>query len=352
MTELAVAVEEIEERHILPYAELSAAEYGDAPISDPSHLAWKFLRNPQGPSIGIHLLDGDRIVGRLVAQPRIFVLPDGTQCTAAYFVDLLIHPNFRGMRSLIKLLSGIETMRSRFDVALVTPNAMGIQVWQNVVKMREWFQMAVFGAVMRAGNLAGVGSITSPIRRVMNSLSLFLARAASLAKSAVITLDQQWPDAQSMEDLLNSPAPTPRGLRSEAFLRWRFRESPIFKYELYFVRKKGKVVGYVATRRATLAGYSCRFIIDAFAAPDLTARDWRSVRSLLIAMEAGESGADAIVIIGRESFGPLRYLARFPFVRVPARVLPQRTPLFGEYWRERIDGLQDMELTLADCDMI
>src|SRR5262245_55622438 len=53
-----VRTEPVREGILEAYAALSAAEYGaDAPVADPAHLRWKFLENPQGEAIGIHLFE-------------------------------------------------------------------------------------------------------------------------------------------------------------------------------------------------------------------------------------------------------------------------------------------------------
>ncbi|MGA8727939.1 MAG: hypothetical protein WB608_04250, partial [Terracidiphilus sp.] len=66
--DLELRIEQIGEEHIEPYARLSRVEYGDeAAVSQASHLRWKFIENPQGPSVGIHLYKHGQLVARMVA---------------------------------------------------------------------------------------------------------------------------------------------------------------------------------------------------------------------------------------------------------------------------------------------
>ena len=354
MSALIVRTEEVVENHISPYAELSFAEYGATPMADLAHLRWKFLENPQGASIGIHLYSESRLVGRLVAQPRHFIFPDGAQGTAAYMVDLLIHPDFRGIAALAKLMAGMRSLRERFDFVVVTPNAIGAEVWRDLVRMQEQFELTVFVAVLRPGNLARPPTWATPAARAVDRLWPLLLRALTSAFRSDVTFDDTWPEPEELGAMSRLPTRTVRGRRDPVFLRWRFKDSPVFKYRVHFLRKRGRLVGYVVTRKTEYRGYRSLFIVDALGTIDCTAKDWSAIRWKLLGMESLSGGADIIVGLGNPRCGAFSHLARFPFVRVPERLMPERAPLFGERWRKgdiTIDGL-NMEFTLADCDVI
>jgi len=353
--DLTVRTEVVEEAHITPYAELSYVEYGDAPIANASHLRWKFLENPQGAPVGIHLFSGDRLVGRLVAQPRRFTFPDGSEQTAAFMVDLLIHPDFRSITALAKLIGGLRSLAERFDFVIVTPNATGDQVWRNLVKLPERFELGAFAAPLRPGKLARLPAWTKLATNAADALSTTLTRAIAYAFRGSITVDEAWPDAAELRTLCSVPSHTIRGSRDGAFLTWRFRNSPVFNYRMHFVRKRGRLLAYIATRTTTYAGYHCTFIVDAFGAPDCTAEDWSAARWKLLDMDAMSGGADALMIVGNARCGGLSRLARLPFTRIPDALMPQRVPLFGASWKSDSGVSFDssiFEFTLADCDVV
>jgi hypothetical protein len=352
--DVSLKIEEIGPQHIQPYAELSFAEYGSAPIADVSHLRWKFLENPQGSSLGIHLFAADRLVGRLAAQPRTFVFPDGNRRTAAYMVDLLIHPDFRGIGSLMKIMGGMRTLRERFDFAIVTPNDKGIQVWRDLAKLRPEFDLGVSAAVLRPGNFPAVSRRAGSLAGILNRVWLAAASGASNIFSGAFSFDRAWPDAEELGLLLAPSTRRIHGRRDPEFLQWRFKSSPVFKYEVNFVRMGGRLIGYVVTRRATVAGYCCCFVVDAFATESCSQSMWRRIRWEILRLETLGGGADMAMVLGNESCGALAHVADFPFIRVPERFLPQRTPVFVDYWAKsmRVIDEREMELTLADCDMI
>ena len=348
MPDFDVRVEEVTEAHIEPYAALSHAEYGDAAIANPAHLRWKFLSNPQGASVGIHLYDAGKLVGRLVAQPRRFALSNGTGRTAAYMVDLLIHPQARSVAALIRLASGVQSLREGFDFVFVTPNAVGMGVWRDLLQMKEQFSLAVYGALIRPASLLPVPAFVRPIVSGINGLYLGSLRLAANLAGAAVTLEEKWPHKDELQALDQAPRESMRGVRDEAFLRWRFASSPVFDYRIYFMRKKERLIGYVVTRKTRYAGYYCSFIVDAFATRDCSAQNWRSVRWKLVSIESQKGGANIMLMLGDDRVGGVHQLAGFPFFRVPVRFLPQPTPVFGEDWSSSDPAIewQKMELSL------
>ena len=145
---LELRVERFGEEHIEPYVRLSRAEYGDhAAVSQENHLRWKFMENPQGPSVGIHLYKDEQLVGRLVAMPRDF-LYRGRTYKAAYMADLVVEREYRGMLPLLQLMQGLKQL-SGFDFIAVTPNPAGAEVWEKFAKMPAHFDLAVAALPLR-----------------------------------------------------------------------------------------------------------------------------------------------------------------------------------------------------------
>ena len=355
--EFTVGVEDVEERHIVPYADLSRSEYGESAASSHEHLRWKFLQNPYGRAKGIHLYRDGLMVGRLVAQPRVF-LRRAVPVTAAYMVDLLIHPEHRGMVQLVKLVGALGRLREDFACVLVTPNPAGIVVWEKLVKLHARFDLGVHVVPLRPTRIAA--------RRWWRR-GAFFAPAADAAWRATATgfallaggqrklrFDTEWPADAELDALLAAGSDAPlAGRRDRAFLDWRFRRSPVFRYDLTFIRKQERLVGYVATRRTVHDGYDTRFVVDAYAQREMTADDWKTVAWRLVGNELQRDGAELLMILGNTARGPLAMLARPPFVRVPEKLVPQRTPVFADWWTPApLDfTAESLELTLADCDM-
>ena len=355
---LELRVERFGEEHIEPYVRLSRAEYGDhAAVSQENHLRWKFMENPQGPSVGIHLYAGEQLVGRLVAMPRDF-LYRGRTYKAAYMADLVVEREYRGMLPLLQLMQGLKQL-SGFDFIAVTPNPAGAEVWEKFAKMPAHFDLAVAALPLRPARVADTsgklkfGRLAPLVDWPANALLRGFGGLASLFVGG--ELEARWPDAIELDSLFATVAGEDKatGRRDAAFLEWRFRRSPVFRYGTLFLRDRGELAGYVVMRHSEYGGYQCNFIVDAFARPDLTARLWRALRLRAIRDSARE-GVEMAMAIGNLKCGALAKLARPPFFAIPARFLPRVMKLYAQWLTAPEFSFQPeaFTLSLGDCDIV
>ncbi len=355
---LDVRVEKVEERHIEKYAALSRTEYGvHAAVSQPEHLRWKYLENPAGPSVGFHLYNGEQLVGRMVAMPRD-VIHRGTCYKAAYMADLLVERSFRGMTSLLHIFGGLKSLAG-FNLILVTPNAAGAVVWEKFAKVPLQFDLDVAALPFRPARiLQTTGKVKmgrmafladSPWGMVLRGLTSILPTVSG------VTIDGEWPSAAELDRLqaLYDPTDVAFGLRSPPYLEWRYRNSPIFKYDTWFLRRSHKLIGYVVTRRAQYEGHDCRFVVDAFCEPYLASNIQRETR-FAVCRKGSSEGADMAIAIGNCTYGPLAQFSRFPFRRVPRKLLPRSTNLYAKWLTDPGFPLTPSRLffSLGDCDMV
>ncbi|MGA7352248.1 MAG: hypothetical protein WBD98_04620 [Acidobacteriaceae bacterium] len=355
---LELRVERFGEEHIAPYVRLSRAEYGDhVAVAQESHLRWKFMENPQGPSVGIHLYKGEQLVGRLVAMPRDF-LYRGRTYKAAYMADLVVEREHRGMLPLLQLMQGMKQL-SGFDFIAVTPNPAGAEVWEKFARMPAHFDLAVAALPLRPARVADtsgklkIGRLAPLVDWPVNALIGWGGGLGSLFAHG--ELETRWPDANELDSLFAAAAGEDQatGRRDSAFLEWRFRRSPVFRYSTMFLRDRGKLAGYVVTRRSEYGGYECNFVVDAFARPDLTAGLWREIRFNTI-RESAKEGVEIAMAIGNLRCGALAKLAHFPFLAIPARYLPRVMKLYAQ-WLTAPDFSFQPEafiLSLGDCDIV
>jgi len=333
--DLELRIERVGEEHIEPYARLSRAEYGDeAAVSQPSHLRWKFIENPQGPSIGIHLYKRGGLVARMVALTRQFVHRD-KYYKAAHIVDFLVHPSERGMNSLLQLVVGLKQL-SGFDFLLImAPNAAGAAVWEKFVKMHGYFDLDVALAPLRpAAVLQTSGKFrTGPLAPIVDwPWRLFIGAATWLgSRLGHAQIETEWPEAHELAKMLCANwGDRVIGLRSPEFLEWRYRRSPVFRYNVCFIRENGTLRGYFVTRRAVYEGMDCLFIVDAFGQPQLASASWRTASLANISL-ASRGGAEMATMLGNTGWGPLCASKTMPFFAVPPRYLPRKTTVYAQW---------------------
>lgn len=333
--QLDLRVEQVGEEHIGPYTELSRSEYGEeAAVSQAEHLRWKYLQNPQGRSVGIHLYREAQLVGRMVALPRRF-LYEGRAFTAAHIVDFLVHPSVRGMHALMQLVLGLKQL-SGFDFLLImAPNAAGAAVWEKFVKMPGPFELntAVVplqpAAVLQSTGKLRMGKIGIlvdwPTQLVVSGMAHI---GASLTD---VELGTEWPSPAELDQLAYRDwGERIVGYRAAEYLNWRYCSSPTFRYRVLFLRERGDLKGYLVTRRALYEGLHCLFVVDAFGAPDTRGEYWRSAFLKALSGEK-RHGLQMVVLLGNTEWGPLASLSGLPFVHVPRRFLPRKATVFAQW---------------------
>jgi hypothetical protein len=357
--QLEIRVERVGEEHIQLYQRLSKLEYGEAAaVSQANHLRWKFIDNPQGHSIGIHLYKDGNLVARMVALAKQF-LYQGNVFKAAHIVDFLVHPEVRGMQSLLQLVRGLKQLTG-FDFLLVmAPNQAGAAVWEKFVKMRGYFDLDVVVAALRpAALLQSTGKLrTGVLAPVLDIPWRSLMSAASMfgGSPAQFRIDPQWPAEAEIDSMFAADDWGDRvvGVRSAEFIEWRYRRSPVFRYKVFFLRIKGELKGYFVTRRTIYDGIDCEFLVDAFGSPQLTASSWGAVARREIST-ASRDGATVAMILGNTGWGPLSALNRLPFLTVPPRLLPRKTTVYAEWLsKPGFDIRRDnFYLALGDSDVV
>ena len=333
--DLQLRIEQVGDEHIEPYRHLSTVEYGSAaPVSQANHLRWKFLENPQGPSVGIHLYRNGELVARMVALTRQF-LHRGKIYRAAHIVDFLVHPRERGMASLLQLGRGLKQL-SGFDFFIIlAPNPAGAEVWEKFVKMQGYFDLDIAVAPLRpASLLESAGKFRSGVFAPVldRPWHFFLRTLSGMGNSTGnIEIDEEWPQQSELDELQASNSGEQIvGLRSGEYLEWRYKRSPVFQYKALFLRNAGKLIGYIVTRRHVYDGIDCLFIVDAFGRQEVAPSSWGAALQFCAARFFGDN-AEMAMIFGNTRIGPISSLKRLPFLTVPPRLLPRKTTLYAQW---------------------
>lgn len=355
---MELRIEYLGNEHMAPYAALSRIEYGEsAAVANERHLRWKFLENPQGRSTGVHLYEGGELVGRMVALARGFVHRHKRYC-AAHVVDLLVHPRIRGMSALLQLVQGLRSIQG-FDFYLImAPNPAGAAVWEKFWKMPACFELDVSVAPLRpAALLQSRRKLPSwfPANVVDKTWGVCMRTGNILRRSfGSLEIDRQWPSSSELEKLSRADwGDRVTGIRSPEYLNWRYKGSPIFSYEPFFLRRKGDLLGYVIMRRDVHDGLDCLFVVDSLALPDESGIAWRCVTMPALS-SASADGAHMGMVMGNSRLAPVSELSTVPFLSVAKNLLPRKTTVYAEWITTPAFDIsrENMYLTLGDGDVI
>jgi hypothetical protein len=328
-------IEQIGDEHIEPYMKLSRSEFGDeAPVSRADHLRWKFIDNPQGPSIGIHLYKNGELVGRMVALTRNF-LYRGKIFKAAHIVDFLVHAEERGMNSLFQLATALKKLSGYDFLLIMAPNPAGAAVWEKFVKMRGYFDLNVSVAPLRpVALLHSAGKIRSAALAPVVDLPWQLLCGTTfrlMGAFSHVSIDTNWPKPEEFVRMFSGDwGDRVVGERTAEYLDWRYRRGPVFRYSVYFLREDNELSGYLVTRRTVYDGIDCLFVVDAFGKPETRRSSWRSA-SIKGIRRVGARTPEMAMLLGNTNWGPLEALDSLPFLTVPQRRLPRKTTVYAEW---------------------
>ena len=331
------------------HAELSATEYDESsPLRSKNHLAWKFCDLPEGSATAYTLHSEERLVGRIVLQPRTFQL-QGRSYRGAYLVDLLIHPDFRGIKSFLTLVKELKKTPN-LDLIFLTPNATSIPLYRQVLKLPEPQKLGAFAAPLRAESLIsklGLGKL----RLAGYPLSWLAAAAYKCFELAVrglsdLQVDSNLPGENEWNSFVNSLESEQLLICSRSFqhLCWRVLTSPTVAYQPLFFRRQNKLVGFAAIRHTRYEDLNTTFVIEFLASNSLSAIDRARMTSQIIS--AAQAQRNDLVFGLANLSAPSTLLAKtFPFLAVPAKYLPQEVPVFAYNLTEKAEaGLDSAKL--------
>ena len=140
--------------------------------------------------------------------------------------------------------------------------------------------------------------------------------------------------------------------RSKAFLKWRLLDAPLWAARVCCFERKGKFLGYVATRKLELNGLNYLVVIDFLMDTDMTLLEKLALR-LWLTRQAIKSGVDILFTMINPNSKASRVCVGFPFIRIPDKFLPHRTPIFfraNNVKNHDVVSERKTHMTLADID--
>jgi hypothetical protein len=314
------------------HARLSAAEYRDSPICQVAHLEWKYCQNPAGAAHVYELRSGEgELIGRVFLQPVRF--RDGSrELRAANLVDLLIHPQHRGMASFVALMRAVSSTPG-FDFLYLTPNAQSMPLYRQVLRYPEVSRLQAAGIVLRAdGVLQKLAGRLARLRGLPNVIAAVLLRAGSAAAaigSSMQTVANEPPSRAEFEALV---ARMPgdgvlAGARSFDLFEWRFIKSPIIRYDLLVFRRDRVMTGYAVLRHTVYESLPTTFVVDFALDPALSSWQRAQARWQIVTSAVAAKSEIVFSLASRPADSRL-FPVGPPLFPIPAALLPQQTPLF------------------------
>lgn len=338
------------------YLELSRSEYGPSISTNPDHVRWKHLDSPFGASTYISLVASGKIVGRALLQPRPMYTAS-QKLNAACVTDVLIDSEFRSPPSNFINVTKATGNVPKFDLVYHTSNVHTAPLYSKLLHLSSPFSLRAYGFPLRiAGFLSLITGrridtidwLTAPLRWLLSIISFVMNSVAKL-DIAPQKLDD---DALAVLCVRCLHQSGPLLARTNAFLKWRFKDAPLWPATVYRVDRDRQFLGYVVTRKIDLSGLSHLALMDFVLDPETPIFVQIALRLWLV-HSAIRLKVDTLYTMVNSFNGIARKIAGFPLLSIPDRLLPHATPIFVRYRNNdnkehETDRL--IHFTLADLD--
>ena len=207
---------------------------------DPRFWEWQFSNSPSGSGMTFVAVLNGRAVAHFALIPQTYVV-DGSPVSAAMAIDAMTDPEVRG--------SGVYTRLHAFALA----HAPGVRFG-----VAYQIRRPALAPLLRNG-WAPRFKLPVLVRPV--SLTKLVRRADPDAQNGTAV---DWSDEElaAVASEFFSAGNVVHQHRSPRYFSWRYRENPLWKYDVRVRRSEGVVLAYLITRRTHLKGFSTLAVLD------------------------------------------------------------------------------------------
>jgi len=333
-------------------------EYGASDTTNRHHVKWKHLDSPFTASTYVCLVDDKKVVGRALLQPRKLRMAKKVFSVASV-MDLLIEQKYRSSPvnfiNITKACGNIES----FDLVFHTSNERTFPLYSKLFRFSNPFSLKAYGFPVRLAGLSSLvigrrldvlDCIIIPFHWLIYGVESFFNLIASLDVSERDMSDEEL-ETLSLKCLRQS---APHLERTNSFLKWRFKDAPIWHGTIYRIDRKGMFLGYVVTRKMKLDGLTHLVLMDFIIDPDtpfiaiVALRLWLIRKAITSKADVLFTMLNSVSIIAQKCIG-------FPLINIPEKFLPHSTPIFIRTRSNESSELEindSIHMTLADLDYI
>lgn len=351
-----ISVTTFSETDLENFLALSQSEYGLSTSTNIEHIRWKHLDSPFGASFCVNLSDNGQVVGRALIQPRPLHTVT-TVVNVASVMDVLIDREHRttpaNFIQITKATGNIENI----DLVFHTSNERTFPLYSKLFRFPNPFSLRAYGFPVRIAGLFSpifgrridaIDWLTAPFRWLL-VLIAYMANSVARLDISQRAISNVELDTLCTKCLQQSG---PHLARTNAYLKWRFNDAPLWPATLIRIDRKGQFLGYLVTRKVELGGLNHLVLMDFILDPDITFIAQVALRLWLI-RNAITSKSDALFTMINSYSTVARKCVGFPLIGIPDSLLPHATPIFirarGNDNKE-LETARTIHLTLADLD--
>lgn len=351
-----ISVTTFSETDLENFLALSLAEYGLSASTNKEHIRWKHLDSPFGASSCVNLSENGHIVGRALIQPRPLHTAT-TVVNTASVMDMLIDREHRttpaNFIQITKATGNIENI----DLIFHTSNERTFPLYSKLFRFPNPFSLRAYGFPVRIAGLFSsifgrrfdaIDWFTAPFRWlvVLFAYIAYLISGLDISQRAIRNDELEILCTKCLQQS------GPHLSRTNAFLKWRFVDAPLWPATIYRIGRKGRFLGYIVTRKMELGGLNHLVLMDFIMDPD-TSFFARIAMRLWLIRQAIMSQADSLFTMANPFSIIARTCVGFPLISIPDSLLPHATPIFMRARTDdnlKLESDRSIHMTLADLD--
>lgn len=364
-----ISFKKFAETDIEGYLEMSQSEYGLSGSTEtdsdrwkylhttsPDHIKWKHLYSPFGASSYVSLNEEGKVVGRAPIQPRTLRVASKI-FKAGSVMDLLIDREHRSTpKNFLNITKACGNV-TIFDLIYHTSNEITTSLYSKLLHFSNPFSLRTYGLPLRfAGFFSTIFGrridvidwFTAPLRWLLWGVA---CAALSVAR---LDVSQGAMSGDELEAICTKclRQSGPHLARTNAFLKWRFVDAPLWPATVYRIDRNGQFLGYIVIRKVEMGELNSLALMDFILDPD-TSFFFQFALRLWLIRKAITSKADALFTMVNPFSTVGRKCAGFPLVKIPDGLFPHATPIFVRVRSDEAKVLetnQSTHFTLADLD--
>lgn len=329
-----ISIELMSTDRVSEHLELASLVYDTAQVIEKKHFTWKHCESPYGASLCVALrTDDTKLAGRMLLQPRLFLVDSDSFLKGATITDLVIDPKHRSASHLIGM---VKAAKSPAGISLVihTSNEVSDPLYRQLFKFKSEVDLRALGLpvgiyrflkryISNPQLRRGIDILTmSPIRLGLSAwarMQSFFTKMRFDARPPDVELDAILKEFRSVAG--------PHFERTPEFMKWRFNDSPLFPIHIEWLWHGDECLGYMAWQRIEKRELQVFTIADLVTRRPLNISQARAFKLLSIRL-CIERGMDAIFTLVNTKNPMLNGLASFPFLSIPESQLPHPSPMY------------------------
>jgi hypothetical protein len=141
-------------------------------------------------------------------------------------------------------------------------------------------------------------------------------------------------------------------VRDSQFLEWRYLQSPLWQGKILYLYKDSQLCGYVVLRNVELENMKFSVVMDFALNETVNTFQLFCLRCSIIRMALSHSDDMVFTLLNPLSRASKKFIG-FPWVKIPERFMPHRTPIFlhiNDPSRVTLENLSNIHISLGDLD--